>query len=53
MKITGKFRKIKNEKCEKPNKTKNRAESFFKTLDTGGEMCFNLHRDINLKVTHD
>lgn len=45
--------KTARERRKKPNKTKNRAESFFKTLDTGGEMCFNLHRDINLKVTHD
>ena len=45
--------KPRGEKHKKPNKTKNRAESFFKTLDTGGEICFNLHRDINLKVTHD
>ena len=48
-----KQRKSRGEKRKKPNKTKNRAESFFKTLDTGNEICFNLHRDINLKVTHD
>ncbi len=48
-----KQRKPCGENRKKPNKTKNRAESFFKTLDTGNEICFNLHRDINLKVTHD
>ena len=48
-----KRRKPRRERHKKPNKTKNRAESFFKTLDMGDEMCFNLHRDINLKVTHD
>ena len=48
-----KWRKSRGETHKKPNKAKNRAESFFKTLDTGDEMCFNLHRDINLKVTHN
>ena len=48
-----KRQKPRGEKRKKPNKTKNHAESFFKMLDTGDEMCFNLHRDINLKVTHD
>lgn len=50
MKITEKFRKIKNKKCEKPNKTKIDAQSFFKSLDMRAEIWFNLQRSINPKV---
>lgn len=50
MKIAEKFQRIKNEKCEKPNKAKIDAQSFFKSLDMQAEIWFNLQRSINPKV---